>query len=531
MLKELILSNIILIENTHIHFQEGFTVLSGETGSGKSAILEGIQLALGGKTDTNLIRHGEEKLSAVAIFDISKLPSCKSFLEKKGVDVGDSELLIKREISLSGKSRAFINHQPVQLHLLKELKDQLIEIVDGRANYRLFDIDQHLQFLDAFGALFALRATYKQAWQNQRALFKALSDLQASLPKAQSEIKQCMKIIEEIELAAPKEGEEEELFKEYHLLASGQERLSAISALEGSLGPEKGALAFMHRAKGIFASLCEKDSSLVNELSLFPQIALELEELLYSLRKYASHIDIDPVRLESLNARLSLLANLKKKYGEPTVCLKEHFLRLNTLQNIESEIQILKEKTEAAEKTALRLANELSSKRKAVSTYLENGMTKQLEELKMQGAKFHVVITPSLLTESGSEKIEFYLDSNIGERKISLREGASGGELARVLLALHVLLAGKEGIGTLIFDEIDANIGGATAAAIGSKLKILGKSHQVLCITHFPQVAKAADHHLGIAKTTQEGRTFCKIASLAEQDRQGELLRMAGQPS
>lgn len=531
MLKELILSNIILIENSQIHFEEGFTVLSGETGSGKSAILEGLQLALGGKTDTSLIRHGEEKLSAIAVFELSKLPSCKTFLEERGVEVEDTELLIKREITSSGKSRAFINHQPVQLHLLKALKDQLVEIVDQHANFRLFDVHQHLQFLDTYGDLLPLRASFRQAWQSQCALLKELSNLQASLPQAQNQIKQCLKIIEELEEAAPKEGEEDELFKEYSLLASGHERLSFVNTLEAFIGPEKGALAQMNRSKQAFESLCAKDSSLAGELSLFPQVILELEELLYSLRKYGSHIDTDPIRLDTVNKRLTLLTSLKRKYGEVNACLEEQKTRLSTLQNIESEIEALKEKAEAAKTTAETLAKELSSKRKAASTYLESAMTLQLEELNMQGAKFHIVLTPSPLTESGGEKVEFFLDSNIGEKKIPLKEGASGGELARVLLALHVLLAGKEGIGTLIFDEIDANIGGQTASAIGEKLKTLGKSHQVLCITHFPQVAKAAHHHLGITKATQEGRTFCKIASLASQDKKEELLRMAGKIS
>lgn len=528
MLKELILSNVILVDNTHIHFEEGFTVLSGETGSGKSAILEGLQLVLGGKTDVGLIRHGEEKLAASAVFDLSKLPSCKPFLEERGIEVHEDELLIKREITASGKSRAFINHQPVQLHLLKELKDLLVEIVDQHANFRLFDTDQHLQFLDTYGDLLTLRSDYRQAWHNNCILFKELSTLQASLPKAQLEMEQCRKIIAEIEEAAPKEGEEEELFKEYSLLASGSDRLSEVGSLETSFGS---ALTLMNRSKQSFEDLCEKDPTVVTELSLFPQVVLELEELLYSLRKYASHIDTNPARQDSLNKRLTLLTSLKRKYGEVNTHLEEQKTRLNTLQNIESEIEILKEKLEEAEKTAIALSKELSSKRKAVSSLLGIAMTGQLEELNMKGAKFHAILTECPLNDSGGEKVEFYLDSNVGEKKIPLKEGASGGELARVLLALHVLLAGKEGIGTLVFDEIDANIGGATAAAIGGKLKALGKAHQVLCITHFPQVAKHADHHLGINKTTIDGRTLCKIQMLGSQDKKEELLRMAGQKS
>lgn len=533
MLKELILSNIILIDKTHIHFEGGFTVLSGETGSGKSAILEGLQLILGGKTDLSLIRHGEDKLTATAIFDLSLLPSCKSFLEEKGIDTQDSELLIiKREITSSGKSRAFINHQSVHLHLLKELKEHLLEIVNQHANFRLFDTDQHLQFLDTFGDLLNLRSSYKHSWQNKCVLAKELSALQGSLPKTHIEMQQCIKAIAEIEEAAPKEGEEDELFKQYSLLASGYERLQTSNALEAGLGPEKGALALMIRSKPYFTALQEKDASLANEFALFPQIFLELEELLYSIRKYASHIETDPIRLESLNKRLTLLTALKRKYG-PTIeevnsYLEEQKKRLHTLQNIETEIENLKERFETAEKTAETLARELSSKRQDAAAHLESAMTAQLEDLNMPCAKFHVVLEASPLCESGGEKVEFYLDSNVGEKKIPLKDGASGGELARVLLAFHVLLAGKEGIGTLIFDEIDANIGGATASGIGSKLKNLGKSLQVLCITHFPQVAKYADHHLGITKSTQGGRTFSQILELSSHERKEELLRMAG---
>jgi DNA repair protein RecN (Recombination protein N) len=532
MLKELILSNIILIENTHIHFEEGFTVLSGETGSGKSAILEGLHLISGCKTDVGLIRHGEDKLASTAIFDLSKLPSCKSFLEGKGIDAKDDLLIIKREISASGKSRAFINHQPVQLQLLKELKEQLLEIVNQHANFRLFDTGQHLQFLDIYGNLLPLVSSYKQAWQNKCILDKELQTLQKTLPQALEEMHHCKKAIAEIEEAAPKEGEEEELFKQYSLLASSHERLQACHALEAGLGPEKGALALMNRSKHVFAALQEKDPSLSNEFSLFPQVLLELEELFYSLRKYTSHIQSDPILLESLNKRLTLLAALKRKYGaaleEVNAHLEEQKRRLHTLQNIDSEIENLKEQYGAAEKIVETLAKELTANRKGASALLESAMTAQLEELNMKCAKFHVVFTPSLLSESGGEKVEFYLDSNLGEKKVPLKEGASGGELARVLLALHVLLAGKEGIGTLIFDEIDANIGGSTASMIGNKLKSLGKSLQVLCITHFPQVAKCADHHLGIAKSTQGGRTISQIIALSFNDRKEELLRMAG---
>lgn len=533
MLKELILSNIILIENTHIYFDEGFTVLSGETGSGKSAILEGLQLVCGAKTDVSLIRHGEEKLTSCAVFDVTNLPSCQKLLEEKGIESDDPTLLIiKREITTSGKSRAFINHQPVQLQLLKELKEHLLEIVNQHANFRLFDTDHHLQFLDTYGDLLPFRACYKLAWDNQCALARELQALQASLPQTEHQLLLCQKAIHEIEEAAPKEDEEETLFEQYSLLASGHERLIAANALETALGPEKGALAQMNRSKHLFETLLEKDRSLEDTFSLYPQVIIELEELFHSLKRYISRIDTDPVRLDSLNKRLALLTALKKKYGDDlSLHLEEQKKKLHSLQHIEAEIEELKKRFDEAEKEVATLASELTEKRSTASKQLESAMTLELEELNMRAAKFHIVMTPSPLNAKGGEKVEFYLDSNVGEKKIALKEGASGGELARVLLALHVLLAGKEGIGTLIFDEIDANIGGATASTIGHKLKTLGKSHQVLSITHFPQVAKQADHHIGITKSTKEGRTFCTILALSEAHRKAELLRMAGLPT
>lgn len=524
MLKELKISHLVLIEQAHIDFEEGFTVLSGETGAGKSAIIESLKLVLGSRTDTSLIRHGALKGSVTAVFDLSLLPRAQKFLKEKNIDADDPNLLIiGREITSNGKTRATINHQTIQLNLLRELSEFLLGLVGQHDNHDLFHLDQHRIKLDLFGDYSDLKIRYEEAWRELQIMQLELQALQNSLPGSIREIEICEREIKEIEEARVKEGEEESLFETYRLLSSTQERQSSVQELSSSLAS---AYSLLTRAKGAYTSLQTSDPKFAEELSLYPQLLLETDELLHSLRKYESKLDLDPAKLEVINQRLTFLSRLKKKYGNLNLYLSSQREKLKKLQNLEAEVEWKTHVFENKMKEVQEIAALLTLERKKTAACFAKKMTDSLHDLNMKQAEFHIELSSLPLQASGQDKVEFFLNTNVGEKRIALKDSASGGELARVLLSLHVLLAGKEKVGTLVFDEIDANIGGTTAAIMGEKLQLLGKSLQIISITHFPQVAKCADHHLQISKATTNGRTFSQITYL--KDRSNELARMAG---
>lgn len=530
MLKELKISNIILIEQAHILFENGFTVLSGETGAGKSAIMEALKLVLGNRTDTDLIRHGAEKGTIIAVFDLQNLPKAKSFLQEKGIDAEDPDLLIlQREITTAGKTKSAINHQPVQLSIIRELGDLLLELVSQHANHKLFNLEQHRAVIDLFGNYQDLRHSYDTAWQQHQHLLNELHRLKNAVPGSLREYENCEREIKEIDEVNLKEGEEEELFESYTLLASSKDRQTAaqeiLSALEGSS-------SLLGRARNAFNSLNTIDPKFSEELLLYPQILVEIEELGHTLRRYEGKLDSNPATLDALHKRLTIIERFKRKYGDTLEKIQAYKTsqkeRLAYLKNLES---MLEETSDAYQKNLDKvktLADQLTSERKKCAEDFSHKMSHHLHSLNMKDAKFHIQLTSVPLNALGQDKVEFFLHTNVGEKLIALKDSASGGEIARVLLSLHVLLAGKEKIGTLIFDEIDANIGGTTASLMGEGLKALGSSLQVLSITHFPQVAKCATHHLQIAKSTVNGRTLSQVNYLTQDDREEELARMSG---
>ncbi len=528
MLKELKVSNIILIEHAHIPFEKGFTVLSGETGAGKSAVMEALKLVLGARTDTDLIRHGAEKGSVIAVFDLENLPKAKAFLQDKGIDSEDPDLLIvQREITRTGKTKSAINHQPVQLSILRELADYLLELVSQHANHKLFNIDQHRNILDLLGEYQPLQAEYDHIWKQHQHLLDELHRLKNTVPGSLREYENCEREILEIDEVNLKEGEEEELFETYSLLASSKDRQVAALEIIQSL---ESASSILSRARNAYNSLKSIDPKFHDEL--FPQILVEMDELQHTLTRYEGKLDSNPATLDTLHKRLTLIERFKKKYGDTLEKIKAYQSsqkeRLNYLKNLEV---MLEETAEAYQKNLDQLkilAEKLTSERTKCAVDFSVQMSHHLHALNMKDAKFNIQIAPIPLNPLGQDRVEFFLHTNVGEKLIALKDSASGGEIARVLLSLHVLLAGKEKIGTLIFDEIDANIGGTTASLMGEGLKALGKSLQIISITHFPQVAKCAKHHLQIAKSAINGRTLSQVTYLDPNAREEELARMSG---
>lgn len=533
MLKQLRIHNIILVEKAEIGFEHGLNTLTGESGSGKSAILYGLNLVIGERTDTAIIRKGCEKGYVEALFECNN-PSLIHFLKEGGIEhEHDQELIIRREIFSSGKGRVFINNQPAQLSFLRKLGLQLVQVIGQRAAQRLFSLDYHRTLLDLFGNLSSLISNYQECFENENELQKTLSQFTHQESQRLREIAVCQRELEELDEAQLKEGEDEELFAEYTLLVNAEEVSSKINEIIQSLsGDRQPILVQLNRQKQHLESLLTFDPTLQETYQAFHNALLELQETSHTFRLYRNKLQANPERLRIVNERLTLLNRLKKKFG-PTVeeILKYYQLtkaKLFQLEHVDLEIEHLQQRLqEAKEKTDL-LVKQLTLERKKLALTLEKALTEELRSLNMPKAVFRISISSHKRTKEGEDLVEFFLSPNVGEHQISLKEHASGGEISRVLLALQTLLAGKEKISTLIFDEVDGNIGGETATIVGDKLRQIATLHQVICITHFPQVAGQANFHLQISKEEKEGRTHTLVRQLDPLSRQRELARMAG---
>jgi DNA repair protein RecN (Recombination protein N) len=534
MLKHLRLQNIILVEIADIPFGSGLNILTGETGAGKSAIMKGLSLVVGDRSDTGMIRRGCEKGIVEAIFDIDESPLLIPLLNEGGIDhEPHQELIIRREIILSGKSRIFINNQLAQLSLLRKIGSHLTQIVGQHANQQLFSLEYQRQVLDLYGNLLPNQAAYIQSFEQENVIREKVNALIRQESQRLREIDICQRELEELEEARLKEGEEEELFAEYTLLVNTKELVEKAQEINSSLsGERQPILQMLLRNKTTLDDLAQIDPQLQDTAQAFKNALIELQEVAHTLRRYQGSLHDDPLRLNHINERLTLVNRLKRKYGETIAQIKEYTAqtkaKLAKLENADIEIESLQKDLQLAEAQTNFLAQELTVKRQAAAQLFEQALTEQLRSLNMSKAKFIIDIKAQKRSMTGDDRIEFFLQPNVGEHRIALKEEASGGEVSRVLLALQTLLAGKERIPTLIFDEVDANIGGETAAVIGDKLQEIGKQHQVICVTHFPQVANRAHHHLQICKQEQNGRTFTLVQRLDQFSQQRELERMVG---
>lgn len=532
MLKHLRIQNLILIETAEIPFDAGLNVLSGETGSGKSAILHALALVSGERADATILRHGTEKGYVEATFEIETIPGLLALLQESGIDhESENELIIRREISANGKSRSFVNQQAVQLTLLRKINEYLFELVGQHANQQLLDIEQHRSTLDLFGSLSEKVSAFSKSWEKENALRRQLEELISNEAQRLREIETCQRELEELEAVNLKDQEEESLFAEYSVLSHAEQVTQQVQDISHTLSGERNAiLTALNRHKSTFDQLVAIDPSLTELAKLYETAILELHEVSHTLHQYQSRIECNPQRAQEVNDRLTLIDRLKRRYGtDLKAYLSQTQEKLKQLENADSQIEQLQKQLNDLHAENDTQCQQLTVNRKKAATQLAKAVEAELKDLQMAEARFYCEITSQQRTRSGDDRIEFFLSPNVGERKIPVRECASGGELSRLMLAVKTVLAGKAQIPTLIFDEIDANIGGETAVSVGEKLRAIGEKHQVLCITHFSQVAQHAMHHLQIAKQEQKGRTFTTIQVLATATaKKNELARMSG---
>lgn len=530
MLTDLIIKNVAIIDTLQITFKAGLTVLTGETGAGKSIIIDAVGLIMGNRASSDLIRSGEEEATVEALFDITALPEIRRQLSEAGFDAAD-ELLIKRSLSRAGRNRIFINGGMATLALLTDIAPRLINIYGQHDSQTLLKAENHLRLLDAYAGLGELR-------QKFATLFSRLSSVRvtiAGLEDAEREAERRLDLLsyqsEEIAKAALKAGEEEQLEEQRRLLANA-EKLGGISseAFDRLYGGDGALLGQLRRISGSIAELSAIDHSLQDTAASLEGAYLQLEDAAITLRDYASRIETDPAALQQVDDRLDQIVTMKKKYA-PTV---EEILaykngidaELEQLQGREQSRHALETERNNLEIQLKQAGGELTAARTEAATKLKHALEGEAHQLAMKGAVIEPTLEP--LPEprsSGFEKVEFLFSPNPGEIPRPLGRIASGGELSRLMLAIKQVLPEGD-VPTLVFDEVDTGIGGATSELVGRKLKNVATRQQVLCITHLPQVAVFADQQLRVEKLVEGGRTSTRIIELDLNERTSEVARM-----
>ncbi len=548
MLETLKIRNLAVIDQAEVNFSKGLNILSGETGAGKSIVIEAISLLLGSRASAELIRTGCDEAVVEGVFSLESLPEIAARLQELGLceqgDATPTELLIKRTVNRSGKHRILINGEIATLTNLQNLCEGLVDLCSQHEHQSLLKATTQLDLLDRFGNLGAQRESVAVAFGEVRKL-KAEAEKLSQDESARLKRLDFLRFqIEELRAANLAPGEDEKLQNEKGLLQSAQIRLQAIEQVRGLLEETEDANALQILQVSIqklstLVSIDERAKPLMEGLE---RALAEIEDVSLSLHRYSKSVDLDPSRLEEVQERLSMIADLRRKYGESVETM------LSQLSELESEFETLThseerlgEITAALQKASSKfksVAIKLSESRAKVSGKLADAVTAELKELNMGEASFAIELTSnggdvSLSTSSGSDTIQFVVQTNRGETARPLGKIASGGELSRLMLAIRRVIADRGGIGVYLFDEIDAGMGGQTAFQVGKKLKSVASHNQVICITHLPQVASFADHHLVVRKATQGKRTMTEIIELGakdRKDRQEELARMLGGP-
>ncbi len=526
MLEYLSVKGFAIIDELSLQFEPGLTVLTGETGAGKSIIVDALQAVLGEKMDLSVVRTGESSSRVEAVFKglNIELP--------EGVDAFD-ELIISRDIRREGRGRATVNGTLTTISHLKKMGEQMVDLHGQHEHQSLLKTPVHLQALDSFSSLDQQVKEFSQ-------LFSVLMDIRARLETVEqgkrdrlARLDYLRFVINELEAAELDPNEEENLLEEERILGAAEKLLlTSSSALEEIYQGEGSAVETVRRCAGDLKQMMEVDGRLGEVVELIENGCVQLEEAGHFLRDYASAVQADPVRLEEIHERLAFLTKLKKKYGssveEVIGTLDDARKELALIEEDEEDVESLKYREKELTDQTDNLAANLSGKRKENASSLERSVQKELEDLAMGKVRFSVSFREAGLSETGIDEVEFLFSPNPGEPLMPLRKIASGGELSRVMLALKRILAGADAVPTLVFDEVDAGIGGRIAAVLGRKLQDIARHHQVLCITHLAPVAACAHNHIKVEKAEEGGRTVVRTKYLEDEERIEELARMMG---
>lgn len=533
MIVRLKIENLILIEEAEISFQEGLNVITGETGAGKTALLKALLLLSGAKFDQTLIREGKDKARVAAEFSF---PQDRAFLEKLsegGVELDPGEdLILVREITKEGKSKSYLNNQPLTLQFIKEISPFFLRVVKQETSHLLRDVEEQARLLDSAASVEEELDEFRLLYLSLRSLERQLQELETKEAKRVQEEAHLLEELGELKSLSLKVGELEAIEGELKELSLSGDYSAACQKIGGALDA---VLPELSQLRPLFDQLVKISPRHEDEKRLFETARIELVELKRTIDTAAEKRDVSEAYLEALRERLSVIKKACRRYGkeveEVLDLQKEMEEKLSQLNDLDLEILRVKERLVEEKKALDQVAKLLSKKRHAAKELFERSIHRHLADLGMEKARFSVQIKPSERTVRGDDAVQFFLAANVGEKAASLADSVSGGELQRVLLALETYFSEKGGASSILFDEIDANIGGVTATLVGKKLKELSKQKQVIVITHFPQVARFSDLHLYIEKREVKGRTITTIASLDAKGQELELSRMAGGPS
>ena len=531
MLLGLVIRDIVLIDRLDLAFAPGLTVLTGETGAGKSILLDALGLALGARAESSLLRAGASQASVTAEFELSRKHCLRDLLHEQGLDVGDS-LLLRRQLGADGRSRAFVNDQPVGVTLLRQIGDSLVEIVGQFEQHGLLDPATHGEMLDAHGG--HDRPAVGEAWRLWQANREARAAAEIEIAAAKRDEEFLRHAADELSGLSPQPGEEEGLAEQRSLLLHRSKLVEAMRTALSELTGERGGESQMNQARRRLDRIADKAQGRLDPaISALDRAQAELAEVVDQLSKLAAGLDADPRRLEKIEDRLYALRDLARKHNVGVDDLADLRERIDSqLARLDDRSGSLAKLTQAegeARQAYIATAEALSLGRKKTAGKLDKAVMAELPPLKLDKARFATVI--ERLDEpqwgpAGFDRIAFEVATNPGSPPGPIGRIASGGELARFLLALKVVLAAEGSAPTLVFDEVDSGIGGATAAAVGERLARLSRSRQLLVVTHSPQVAAQAQHHWRVEKSTGKAGSLTQASELDTPARREEIARM-----
>lgn len=547
MLRELSIRNFAIIDDLNIRFSDGLTVLSGETGAGKSIIINAVNLLLGSRATATMVSTGAETAELEALFEIAPKSRVAQLMTERGYDPSEG-LLIRRIISKSERHRIYINGRLSTIQILDSVTENLASISGQHAHQGLLKEEQHLLILDQFAGLMPMRNELAELYNEIVPLVKKLKELNSVKDRRNEQIEYLSYQKKEIIDAAIKPGEDVSLEQDRTRLKNREVLFEAVNSSIEELYSTQGSVT---ERIGIVRKNLNKASRLDPELSskeeAVAEAAYSIEETANGLRVYLAKIETDEKVLEAVESRIDVLNKLKRKYGGSLQAVFEQLdairMELSGIENLSETIDETQKKLAVLHKELASCAKKLSEKRRESARDFALKVEKELSTLKMPRTKFEVSLQTqpasdsvdlffttagSIINETGIDRALFLIAPNVGEALKPLSCIASGGELSRVILALKALLAGTESVETIVFDEVDAGIGGGVAEVVGRKMASLARHRQIICITHLPQIAKFGDHHFRISKHVSGGKTKTTITSLAENERVEEIARMLG---
>ena len=533
MLSELHIENIAVIERADVRFSEGLNVLTGETGAGKSIVIDSIGAVLGERVSRELVRRGAEKGSVTAVFENV---DCGEWLRANEIDE-EEELILQRRIALDGKSSCRICGVPVTAAQMKELAALLVDIHGQNDGRLLMDERQHLRYLDRFGSLELWTDAFSSEYRKYRAIRRDLEQMRMDEAEKERLGESLRYTISELERAELKEGEKEGLVSRRDLLRNFEKLSEALEqAMQSLEGDEENALSlaqnsayYIGRAAAIVPELDKASEAIQNAI-------FSLTDAAEFLRDFQRGMDFSPEEYDRLEERIALLHKLERKYNRDEdgliAYLEECRTRLEQIEFADEHEQQLRKELSAQEKSCRKAAAELSQQRKIVAELLQKRIVSELRQLNMPSVRFAVEFVPVTneqgFDEHGAEDLRFIMSANAGEQMGRISKIASGGELSRIMLAMKNVFAEKDPVGTMIFDEIDTGVSGIAAQRVAEKLYTASRGKQVLCVTHLPQIAAMADSHYVISKEERSGRTYTEIGPLDREGRKHELARLHG---